>query len=224
MSSFLGDYAYKVILEMIWSGEIKPDEIYSLTQLSQELSISRTPLRNAIQRLSDEKRVDILPSRGFCLHKLTDIEIRQRYHLTIAIEGYSIIRLIEKYSNNKDDEDVKKIEECVEMMAQGLLSNALFKENYRLDNLFHNALIDSLDDDFSEYLSIRDHGFANIPELHLYSRSLDMKRMLQYNQRTLNAIKNCDSQEGYKSIIENADYVYNIYMREANRSRKKTED
>ena len=96
MQLLLKDQAYQALLEMIWSGNLEAGEIYSLTKIAQDLNISRTPLRDAIQRLSDEKRIDILPSRGFCLHKFTEEEIKQRYHLTISLEGYSIVRLIEK--------------------------------------------------------------------------------------------------------------------------------
>lgn len=63
MQLLLKDQAYQALLEMIWSGNLEAGEIYSLTKIAQDLNISRTPLRDAIQRLSDEKRIDILPSR-----------------------------------------------------------------------------------------------------------------------------------------------------------------
>lgn len=119
MQLLLKDQAYQALLEMIWSGNLEVGEIYSLTKIAQDLNISRTPLRDAIQRLSDEKRIDILPSRGFCLHKFTEEEIKQRYHLTISLEGYSIVRLIEKYKENPKNPYIMKLEECVDLMENG---------------------------------------------------------------------------------------------------------
>lgn len=54
MQLLLKDQAYQALLEMIWSGNLEVGEIYSLTKIAQDLNISRTPLRDAIQRLSDE--------------------------------------------------------------------------------------------------------------------------------------------------------------------------
>ena len=212
MQLLLKDQAYQALLEMIWSGNLEAGEIYSLTKIAQDLNISRTPLRDAIQRLSDEKRIDILPSRGFCLHKFTEEEIKQRYHLTISLEGYSIVRLIEKYKENPKNPYIMKLEECVDLMENGLNEEHTFKEKYNYDNVFHNTLVESLDDNFPEYLSLKDHGFINIPELHIYAKYLDMKVMLAFNKRTLNAIKTGNYEDGYKCMIENADYVYNIYI------------
>ncbi|WP_294580187.1 GntR family transcriptional regulator [uncultured Thomasclavelia sp.] len=217
MQLLLKDQAYQALLEMIWSGNLEAGEIYSLTKIAQDLNISRTPLRDAIQRLSDEKRIDILPSRGFCLHKFTEEEIKQRYHLTISLEGYSIVRLIEKYKENPKNPYIMKLEECVDLMENGLNEEHTFKEKYNYDNVFHNTLVESLDDNFPEYLSLKDHGFINIPELHIYAKYLDMKVMLAFNKRTLNAIKTGNYEDGYKCMIENADYVYNIYIEQSNK-------
>ena len=217
MQLLLKDQAYQALLEMIWSGNLEAGEIYSLTKIAQDLNISRTPLRDAIQRLSDEKRIDILPSRGFCLHKFTEEEIKQRYHLTISLEGYSIVRLIEKYKENPKNPYIMKLEECVDLMENGLNEEHTFKEKYNYDNVFHNTLVESLDDNFPEYLSLKDHGFINIPELHIYAKCLDMKVMLAVNKRTLNAIKTGNYEDGYKCMIENADYVYNIYIEQSNK-------
>lgn len=217
MQLLLKDQAYQALLEMIWSGNLEVGEIYSLTKIAQDLNISRPPLRDAIQRLSDEKRIDILPSRGFCLHKFTEEEIKQRYHLTISLEGYSIVRLIEKYKENPKNPYIMKLEECVDLMENGLNEENTFKEKYNYDNVFHNTLVESLDDNFPEYLSLKDHGFINIPELHIYAKCLDMKVMLAFNKRTLNAIKTGNYEDGYKCMIENADYVYNIYIEQSNK-------
>ena len=52
--------------------------------------MSKTPVRDAIQKLADEKRIDILPSRGIQLHMPTADEVKQHYHFSNAIEGYCV--------------------------------------------------------------------------------------------------------------------------------------
>lgn len=215
----LKDDAYNALINMIWSGQLKVNEIYSVTKIAKDLNISRTPLRDALQRLSDEHHVDILPSRGFCLHKLTEEEIRQRYHLSICLESYSVACLIEKYKRDQNNPYIKKLEECIENTEEGLKSDLAFKEKYSYDNEFHKTLIDSLDDHFPDYLALREHGFINMPELHLYAKHLDVKKMLQYNKETLKAIKEGNYELGYKNLVNNASYVFNVYMHEINRQK-----
>ena len=55
----LKDDAYNALINMIWSGQIQANKIYSVTKIAKDLNISRTPLRDALQRLSDEHHVDI---------------------------------------------------------------------------------------------------------------------------------------------------------------------
>lgn len=214
MATLLKNHAYNLLVEMIFSGEIEPRKIYSLTKIAQDLNISRTPLRDAIQILSDEKRVDILPSRGFCLHQPSEEEIKQRYHLTISLEGYAIVRLTEKYKNNPQDKYIKHLENCLLEMETKINVELPFKEQYPLDNEFHKTLIDSLDDNFPEYLSLKDHCFINIPELHLYAPSLDLHVMLEFNKKILQSIKDGNFEIGYSTLIANGDYVYKVYMDE----------
>lgn len=215
----LKDDAYNALINMIWSGQIQANKIYSVTKIAKGLNISRTPLRDALQRLSDEHHVDILPSRGFCLHKLTEEEMKQRYHLSICLESYCVACLIEKYKIDSNNPFIKKLEECIKNMDEGLKRESSFKEKYNFDNNFHKTLIDSLDDHFPDYLSLKEHGFINIPELHLYAKHLDMSKMLEYNKLTLKAVKEGNYELGYKNLLNNASYVFDIYMTEMSKEK-----
>ena len=61
MSLFLKDEAYEQLVQMIDDGKFEYDKKYSLNQIAIELNMSKTPVRDAIQKLADEKRIDILP-------------------------------------------------------------------------------------------------------------------------------------------------------------------
>ena len=63
MSFLLKDQAYDKLIQLINEGKLKYGETYSLNALAQDLEMSRTPVRDAIQKLADENRIDVLPSR-----------------------------------------------------------------------------------------------------------------------------------------------------------------
>jgi len=66
----LSDQAYSQIEEMIVTMQLPPETPVSEAQLSAFLGIGRTPIREAIQRLSREHLVTIVPKRGIFISDL----------------------------------------------------------------------------------------------------------------------------------------------------------
>ena len=80
--------AYDYLINLIKKGELETDKIYSLNQLAKEAGFSKTPFRDAVLRLEQERYIDILPSRGFTLHKMSKEDIIETYQMRNAIEIY----------------------------------------------------------------------------------------------------------------------------------------
>ncbi len=74
----LTDRAYSTLEEMIVTLELAPGSTVSEAELSQLLGIGRTPIREALQRLSREKLVQILPRRGVIV---SDINVKRQLGL-----------------------------------------------------------------------------------------------------------------------------------------------
>lgn len=70
--TLLQEEAYTHIKEQILSGALREELIYSETKIAAMIGISRTPVKDALVRLSQERLVDILPSRGFRLHRMSE--------------------------------------------------------------------------------------------------------------------------------------------------------
>ncbi len=70
--------AYGRIEELIVTLELAPGTAISEAELSQRLGIGRTPVREALQRLSREHLVSILPQRG---NLVSEIDIRKQLRL-----------------------------------------------------------------------------------------------------------------------------------------------
>jgi DNA-binding GntR family transcriptional regulator len=69
-SESLSNQAYEKIEELIVTMTLKPGSPVSEAQLSTMLNIGRTPIREAMQRLSREHLVSILPKRGIFIADL----------------------------------------------------------------------------------------------------------------------------------------------------------
>ncbi len=74
-STPLNEAAYFRIEEMIVTLELPPGSLVSESILSERIGIGTTPIREALQRLSREYLIQILPRRGVIV---TNIDVRQQ--------------------------------------------------------------------------------------------------------------------------------------------------
>ena len=69
----LAEQAYDAVRDMIVSLELRPGAVVSERELMERLGIGRTPVREALHRLAQEKFVEVYPRRGMFV---TTVEIR----------------------------------------------------------------------------------------------------------------------------------------------------
>ena len=67
-----------------------PGAIVNEKELIKQLEISRTPIREAIQRLAEEGLVVVMPSRGTIVSHISMNDIRQIYEARKLIEPYAV--------------------------------------------------------------------------------------------------------------------------------------
>lgn len=89
-TSSLQSQAYHTIKELILSKSLESGVLYSETKLAMELGISRTPLREALQCLSQDGYITIMPSRGFQIRSLNRETMAESIEARCAIEGFCI--------------------------------------------------------------------------------------------------------------------------------------
>ncbi len=74
---------------MLVEGRIAPGAKLNERELSEQLHVSRTPLREAIKLLAAEGLVDLLPNRGAVAVKLTEADVMHSFELLAELEGIS---------------------------------------------------------------------------------------------------------------------------------------
>jgi len=75
------DSVATALRHMIVDGELTPGERINEVHLSQQLGVSRTPLREALARLAHEGALDTIPRIGHFVRPLTVDEIEQLYQI-----------------------------------------------------------------------------------------------------------------------------------------------
>ena len=79
--------AYTTIKDLIMKGRLTRDDTVSVSLLASKLEMSKTPVRDALQKLESEGFVRIIPNQGVVVCDLTVGEANYMYELRIALEG-----------------------------------------------------------------------------------------------------------------------------------------
>ena len=75
--------------DMIVEGSLKPGTRLNERVLCEQLSISRTPLREAFKTLAVEGLIDLTPNRGAVVAQMSTAEIEQTFEVMGALEALS---------------------------------------------------------------------------------------------------------------------------------------
>ena len=138
---FLQEEAYAHIKEQIVTGSLAEDQIYSETKLAAAIGISRTPVKDALVRLSQERLIDILPSRGFRLHHMSQADVWETYQLRTAVEGFCALHLAHRKETDQGAALLDALEASVARMeAQGEQTD--LEEYWAEDFAFHRLLVE----------------------------------------------------------------------------------
>lgn len=131
----LREVAYERLRDAITTGELLPGTPLSETQLSKELEISRTPVREALQQLEREGLVHIIPGRAITVAAPSMQEVMDVVHMRYMLEP-EVARLAAKSGTEEMRETLRQtIEQMVVAAEKG--DRAGWS---RLDTLFHETI------------------------------------------------------------------------------------
>lgn len=82
----LRDQIYPLVRTLILTGAIKPGEVIDEKAIAAQLDVSRTPVREAVKKLSDEHLVDVIAQSGTRAAKIDRREIAESFLIRRALE------------------------------------------------------------------------------------------------------------------------------------------
>ena len=131
----LSQKAYDKLEKMLVSLELKPGHVYSEKELTNIMGFGRTPLREALQKMSNIDLVEIIPRMGI---KISEIILYRQ--LAILEARRPLDELIAICATRRStDEQKKKLIEMAEEMEKAVKESNV-KEYLRLDRAFDELL------------------------------------------------------------------------------------
>lgn len=155
---------YDRLKAYLLSGKIEPGERINQEMCAEILNVSRTPIREALQRMVSEGLVEKNESRGFRIPELSMDELEELFDMRSVLEAFAMRLVCQRIT----EEVVQKLKYCIEESEEALRRNdpeGIFKAN----TSFHNTL----------YLLIQDR------KRFLFTLNNMKEHILKYRKQTL---------------------------------------
>jgi DNA-binding GntR family transcriptional regulator len=129
------DELVATIRERIVSGQLAPGLRLSQQQMAEELQVSRTPLREALQRLATEGLVVSLVNRGMIVAPAPLSDVEGSYSLRLLVEPAMVSAIVSTVT----DSDIDQMATALSEMEQPAVSTRDFQEAHWR---YHQVLLD----------------------------------------------------------------------------------
>ena len=129
---------YEEIKKQILTGVIEPGARIMEVETSEDLGVSRTPVRDAIKRLEREGLVVIEPRKGTYASKLTDDELIEILDVREHLEGFAVLYAAKKMKNAQKDKLKGISEKYINAVGEKKINKMV-----KYDTEFHKTIIES---------------------------------------------------------------------------------
>ena len=104
----LADKAYHAIRDLIVSLELAPGAVIDERELVERLEIGRTPVREALRRLAQERLVEVYPRRGMLVTRVDVRELARLSEVRLVLEPEAA-RLAAERATEADREELGRL-------------------------------------------------------------------------------------------------------------------
>ena len=130
-------FTYRILKENIMNLSLKPGEEISEAEISEALNVSRTPVREAIVKLKEEKLINVFPQKGSLVSRM-NLKLIEEAAFLREICDKEILKIV---CQEKDKETLlKELKKNLEYQRIAVEYDENTYEFFRLDNLFHELI------------------------------------------------------------------------------------
>ncbi|MFT3865276.1 MAG: GntR family transcriptional regulator [Solirubrobacterales bacterium] len=132
-----GPYLYAALRDLIVRAELAPGERLSESELGERLGVSRTPVREALGRLRDDRLVEVRPQIGTFVARISPAAVSDAQFIREALEC-TAVRVSAELA---DEESMAQIEENLRAQERAVERTDI--DSWQLlDDTFHRSLCD----------------------------------------------------------------------------------
>lgn len=134
------DQIYPLVRRMILTGAIKPGDVIDEKAIAAQLNVSRTPVREAVKKLSDENLVEVVAQSGTRAARMFRREIEEAFLIRRALEAESAAQAATRMNQTHADQ----LEDIL-MLHSRALERKKYVESIERDDDFHRYIAEISD-------------------------------------------------------------------------------
>ena len=192
----LRELVFTTLRQAILKDELQPGERLMEIQLAEKMGVSRTPIREAIRKLSNEGLVTLIPRKGAIVAGISEKMLTDVLQVRMTLEKMAYECAFRNFSE-KDREALAKAESAFE---EAVRSGDLIKIT-EADENFHCVIYDAADNDkLSEILqNLKENMYRYRME---YSKDVETRKALIEEHRQIYESFASGDAEGGLKIVE----------------------
>ena len=183
------EYVFRMMYSNIMSFQLEPGTSISEQDISSQLHISRTPVRDAFVRLAQLQLLDIVPQRKTTVSRIRTEQIDDSCFMRQAIECI----IIQQACKNFPKTHLKRLENNLVRQEKAVLAvdnSALFK----LDEALHKTIFEGCHRArIWDYLTTTDPNYLRTRVLITLSGTTQMEIVYQQHSQIVDAIRRQDA-------------------------------
>ena len=208
-SGALSDKAYQSIRQMVLEYAIPRGKRISEMKLGQQLGISRTPVREAIQRLAREGLLVTRPSSGTYVVEPASHEVHDIYEVRLAIESMTAA----KAARRMKPADIRQMQKYVKQMRNAIhafrktgdsvITGKLLLDFHTADQAFHDLILQVSGNDFAKTIVSQAHVRQYVFGQQSHHRDLHhLSQVLLFHTRIARAIAKRDARRSKQMMAK----------------------
>lgn len=188
------DYALRVLKENIITLELAPGSQISENELSAALSISRTPIREALSELAKVKLIEIIPQKKTSIALIDSRLVEEAGFMRYTMES----AVIEQVCLQRTEEDLLRFEENIALQKVYFQNNASEKMLQK-DDEFHRAFFEiTRNMEIYQLMQNLQIHFDRVRSISL--SSLHNLQIIEDHEAIVESIKKRDAEEAKKLL------------------------
>jgi DNA-binding GntR family transcriptional regulator len=208
---------YKVIKEKILNCQYEPGQYMSEKEIVEELRTSRTPVREALNILSGQGLIEIIPNKGIQISPLSLKRMKEIYELRRLIEPIAVREAL-RYINSKDLEYLSNMDENLSSCYEREDITEVFR--WGKDIHLYIAKLSKNDILYRIVKLLREESFRGyIYYLKKYldnctggNRRAAEETLSSIHNKLVNALKEGDEEKAANAIVEDIDTMIKMVI------------
>ncbi len=194
--STIKEEVYRSIKDAILNGKLRPEDTLVEMEIAREMNISRAPIREALNKLEQERFVVSVPRKGYHVAPITEKGIKEIYETRLLMEPFAIRKTIGEIRL----EEILEVEGFINEVRNNLNDYEIY---IKADKSLHGLLHKYLSNEYMKNIMVamEEHSMrTRYSESYEGLNKRDVLMIIDEHMEIINALKHRNAEEAALAV------------------------